>query len=154
MKRSERLRVLTRLTDSAERLARIQLAKANQDVQRKKEQQRQLVSYASEYQQSLVRAGEAGLTGAQLSRYQLFIGSLDKTIETQQLAVQRSQQQAGQSTAIWQAQRNRQRVFDDLVERARGDEQIDENRREQRAMDELGTQRHQRIQRSQSEDEL
>jgi len=139
MKRSDRLKTLTRLTESAERLARIQLAKATQEVQRKRAQQVQLEEYLGEYRRNLIASGEQGISGHALSRHRVFLDGLERTIETQVSAVAKAQHALQQSMAIWHAQRQRHQVFDGLVDAAKAEENREVLRKEQKALDESGS---------------
>ena len=59
------------------------------------------------------------------------------TIGVQQDAVRAARDQLTRDAVLWSRERNRVRVFDDLVERARMQERRVAERREQRAIDDL-----------------
>jgi flagellar FliJ protein len=137
VKRSRRLQTLVRLAGAAERQARLRLAQTSQDLGRKEQQGRLLESYDVEYAAGWIERGRVGLSGADLGRLAAFRASLASTIEIQQEAVRTARTQLARDAGNWSQERNRMRVFGDLVERARDQERRVAERREQRAIDDL-----------------
>ncbi len=137
MKRSRRLQTLVRLAGAAERQARLRLAQASQDLGRKEQQARLLESYDAEYAESWIERGRSGLSGADLGRLGAFRASLASTIGVQDEAVRAARARLANDAARWSQERNRVRVFDELVERAQLQERRVAERREQRAIDDL-----------------
>ena len=137
MKRSRRLQTLVRLAGAAERQARLRLAQASQDLGRKEQQARLLESYDAEYAESWIERGRSGLSGADLGRLGAVRQSLAVTIGGQEEAVRAARARLANDAARWSQERNRVRVFDELVERAQLQERRVAERREQRAIDDL-----------------
>ena len=137
MKRSERLNTLARLAGSIERAARTRLAHANQDVSRKLNQEQQLRDYESEYSNRWIASGRRGIEGTELQRIGAFRNSLQRAISTQEGVLAEARTNAGHAAMFWSKQRNRLNTLEDLVERARGREYLEREKRLQREIDEL-----------------
>lgn len=137
MKRSQRLQTLVRLAGAAERQARLRLAQTSQDLGRKEQQAGLLESYDAEYAERWIERGRSGLSGADLGRLGAFRASLASTIGVQQQAVRAARAQLSCDATLWAQERNRVRVFGDLVERAQREERRVAERREQRTIDDL-----------------
>ena len=135
--RSRRLATLERLAGMTERAARLRLARANQDLQRKLGQQAQLESYDAEYATRWLESGRAGLSGRRLGELAAFRQSLARTLQTHATAVGNARATLGQEGALWRRERERLRVFGALVESARRHEERESEKRRQHALDDL-----------------
>lgn len=141
MKRSDRLGTLVRLSAMAEQASRLRLARANQDLGRKEAQQRQLEGYDAEYAQDWIEEGRRGVAGQRLLGLAAFRAGLGRSLDAQQQAVDASAAARAAEAARWRATRERLRVFTDLAGRARAVEQRDQDRKTERALDELAARR-------------
>lgn len=135
--RSRRLATLERLAGMTERAARLRLARANQDLQRKLGQQAQLESYDAEYATRWLESGRAGLGGRRLMELASFRQGLARTLQAQAIAVGNARAVLGQEGARWSLERERLRVFGQLVESARKHEEQEAEKRRQHALDDL-----------------
>lgn len=137
MKRSRRLRTVADLAALAEAASRRRLATATQDLLRKEQQQTQLQAYDGEYAERWIETGRAGLGGIAIQRLARFRAGLGESIGLQEQFVDAARRAAAERAAEWAAQRERVRVFEDLVARARRVEEREQERREQRVQDDL-----------------
>ena len=135
--RSRRLGTLVRLAAMAERNARSGLARANEELVRKDSQHRQLESYEAEYGESWLEAGRAGLSGSRAKGLSAFRDSLAATLESHRASVRAAAVQRDEQAQRWRGMRAQLKVFEDLARRARRDEDLERERRLQKAMDEL-----------------
>ena len=137
MKRSRRLETLVRLAAMAENTARTGLARANEDVVRKDRQQQQLESYEAEYGAAWLEAGRNGMSGLQAKGLSAFRDSLATTLEGHRASVRTATLQREEYARRWRGMRAQLQVFEDLAARARRAEDIERERKLQKAMDEL-----------------
>jgi flagellar export protein FliJ len=135
MSRSARMETLLRLRSLAETAARRRLAQSSAELQRREAQCEQLQSYDREYAASWIERGAQGIDGAHIARFGLFRASLSATLATQQHAVQAGREQVSLRASQWADMRAREKVFEELAQRARRDEERERERREQRLAD-------------------
>lgn len=121
----------------AESTARTGLARANEEVVRKDRQQQQLESYEAEYGEAWLEAGRSGLSGLQAKGLSAFRDSLANTLEGHRASVRTAAMQRDEYARRWRAMRAQRRVFEDLAARARRTEDIERERKLQKAIDEL-----------------
>lgn len=121
----------------AERNARMGLARANQDLLRKDGQQQQLESYEAEYGEAWLAAGREGLSGERARGLSAFRDSLANTLEAQRASVRSAALQRDEQAQRWRGMRAQLRVFESLVARARRAEDLEQERRLQKMIDEL-----------------
>jgi flagellar protein FliJ len=137
MKRSRRLLTLVKLAGMAENAARQRLARANQELIHKQQQQRLLQSYDDEYSERWIETGRRGISGAELHRIGAFRTSLGATIKLQESQVAQSREGVARSASTWAGQRGQLRIFTELQQRARKLENAAADKREQRTVDDL-----------------
>ena len=128
---------LVRLAAMAERNARAGLAGANQDLLRKNVQQRQLESYEAEYGEAWLEAGRGGVSGPAAAGLAAFRVSLGNTLAANQASVSAAAESRDAQARRWQGMRQQLRVFTDLAERSRREEDRERERRLQKSIDEL-----------------
>ncbi|HEX2603708.1 MAG TPA: flagellar export protein FliJ [Oxalicibacterium sp.] len=88
--------------------------------------------YAQRFQQSLT----AGLSANGYHNYQVFLGKLEQAIAGQQLVVKDAHQRVEKERAAWQACERKRMSYDTLATRAQKAQQVKENKRDQKQMDE------------------
>lgn len=137
MRRSRQMDTLVRLAAMAERNARTGLAGANQDLLRKNGQQRQLESYEAEYGEAWLEAGRGGVSGQAAAGLSAFRVSLGNTMAAHQASVSAAAEARDVQARRWQGMRQQLRVFNDLAERSRREEDRERERRLQKSIDEL-----------------
>jgi len=135
MSRSRRMDTLLRLRSLAETAARRRLAQSSAELRRREAQCEQLQSYDQEYGANWIERGSQGIDGAHMARFGLFRASLAATLATQQGVVAAGREQVSLRAAQWADMRAREKVFEELVQRARREEKRERERREQRLAD-------------------
>ncbi|MDF7679675.1 flagellar export protein FliJ [Enterobacteriaceae bacterium ESL0689] len=114
-----------------------QLGQARQAQQAAEKQLTQLLNYQDEYCQKLNHTLCDGMASASWQNYQQFITTLDLAIEQQRQQLQQWGQKVDLAARQWQAKQQRLNAFDTLHTRARDAEQQQENKRDQKMMDEF-----------------
>lgn len=108
-------------------------------VRTSEEAQQKLVileQYRDDYAQRFQENLSSGLTAMNYRNFQLFIEKIDHAIAAQQGVVRTTQLRVADARAAWHACERKRMSYDTLVTRARQIEQVRDNRREQKQMDE------------------
>ncbi|HTH44899.1 MAG TPA: flagellar export protein FliJ [Oxalicibacterium sp.] len=88
--------------------------------------------YAQRFQQNLT----SGLSANGYHNYQVFLSKLEQAIAGQQQLVQDAHQRVERERTAWQACERKRMSYDTLATRAQKAQQIKENKRDQKQMDE------------------
>jgi len=136
VKRSDRMQTLLKLAGLVERASRLRLAQANTDLHRKEQQQRQLTEYQREYAEQWIASGKSGLSGAAVASLSAFRANLAAALAVQDRSVATAHEALTRSAEQWTVQRNRQRVFNELLGKALAQERRELQKRLQRDADE------------------
>lgn len=137
MKRSERMQLIERLARQREDQAARALAQTRQRIEQEQAQLQELEGYRQEYQSYLEQQGSVGLSIMQWRRTQGFIDQLGDVIQQQEGVIRRWHDQEHHLVQSWQKLYQRRRSLGQLVEKISVEEFIEEDRREQKALDEL-----------------
>ena len=100
-----------------------------------------LMQYRDEYATRFRQAAQGGITQREWHNYQEFLNRLDEAIEAQRqmVALQAKNTAAGQ--VFWQQQRKKLKAIDTLSERHYANENVQEQKREQKTQDEFAARR-------------
>jgi len=140
MTRTRRLRPIVQHTDKKEQQALQQVAQSQSILELEQARQAQLQDYKLEYQQR--KKHDIGVfTSLELQEFNRFMQQLDATIERQMDVVRLRQQEVEQKREIWNASRIDAKVIHKAVEKLQKQEIVEQERREQKALDEF-TQRN------------
>lgn len=115
------------------------LGKARSELDSYYQQLKQIEQYRLEYCQQLVQRGQAGLTASQYGHLNRFLTQLDETLAKQRSAEQHFKQQVENCQQHWMSVRKQRRSYEWLIEKKRSDKQRQQERREQKQMDEFST---------------
>jgi flagellar FliJ protein len=88
--------------------------------------------YAQRFQQNLT----SGLSASGYHNYQVFLAKLEQAIAGQQQLVQDAHQRVERERSAWQACERKRMSYDTLATRAQKAQQVKENKRDQKQMDE------------------
>ncbi|MEE2731443.1 MAG: flagellar export protein FliJ [Pseudomonadota bacterium] len=135
MKKSKRLLPVRQLNQQAEREEARKLAHLQQELQAAQQQRRELESYLADYFQTIQQQQSKVTQAAQLGLYQSFISRLQLAIRRQGELVQQRQAAVKAQTKRWVDANARLKTMDQLIEKARQQEQLEESRREQKLLD-------------------
>lgn len=139
MKRSDRLGTLAKLAAMAEQQARLQLAQSNKSLQRQQGQQRLLETYDMEYARLWLESARTGMMGSDVQRMNDFRSSLRTSLDTQETVVRQAVTQVAESASQWQGMRNRLRVFKELADRVRNEEDRAAEKHQEKALGDLAS---------------
>ena len=140
MTRTRRLRPVVQHTDKKEQQALLQVAQSQGMLELEQARQAQLQDYRLEYLQR--KKNDIGVfTPLELQEFNRFMQQLDATIEQQMEVVQLRQREVEQKREIWKASRIDAKVMHKVVEKLQKQEFVEQERKEQKALDEF-TQRN------------
>lgn len=136
MKRAQRLEVVQRTVDEAERRRAERLAACQRHLEESELKLRELERYHAEYARGFgLRAG-AGLAGANARDYQVFLARLAEAVRQQAQIVLRARAECDAEREQWRNAAQRAHSVGRLVESWRDEDRRALDRREQRESDE------------------
>ena len=135
MKKSKRLLPVRQLKQQAEREEAKKLANLQQQLEQAKQQRIELESYLAEYFQTIQQQQSQVTQASQLGLYQSFISRLQLAIRRQGELVQQHQAAVKAQTKRWVEANARLKTMDQMIDKARQQEDLEESRREQKLMD-------------------
>jgi len=147
MRRSQRLQVVLDLEQRREKAALEQFQAAQEALRQQQERLSELERYHAEYQQQMRDATQRTLEVRHLQAGQQFISQLASAIAQQQDQVARYEERARQARDEWQQAWERREGMARYVETCREKERAEDERIEQKALDEAANQRFARIMR-------
>ncbi len=133
MKRSRRLQPASDQAQREENTAAQNLGRRLEQLQYARRKLDELLAWEQEYAAQLQK-GVANL--GQLQSYRQFMQELTRAIEAQRLIVAEAEEGAKQARSAWQGRYARKMVVNRLVEKYQLSERKDEERREQKEMEE------------------
>lgn len=140
MTRTRRLRPVVQHTDKKEQQALQQVAQSQRLLEIEQVRQAQLQDYKLDYLQK--KKHDIGVfTPLELQEFNRFMQQLDETIERQMELVEMRQREVEQKREAWNATRIDSKVIHKVVEKLQKQEFVEQERREQKALDEF-TQRN------------
>ncbi|WP_028451896.1 flagellar export protein FliJ [Chitinilyticum aquatile] len=101
----------------------------------------QLEGYRTEYRSRLTGQTGGGMTVAQWRDYQLFLAKLDVACQQQREEIARLQQRYDDLRLVWLEKERKVKAFEALEQRHHQNEQLKENRREQKMLDDFNSRR-------------
>ena len=143
-RRSQRLQVVLDVEDRHEQAARERFQSAQQALAEQKQRLDELERYHNEYQQQIREDASGTTSAARLQAGQQFISQLVAAIAQQQQQVDRHQAAVEEARKQWQAAREKREGMARYIETCRRREAREDERREQKALDEAANQRYAR----------
>lgn len=135
MKKSLRLRPVRDLKQQQERLEARKLADLQQQLQQARRQCTELEGYLKEYFNSVSSQRQLVRQASQLALYQAFVDRLQQAIQHQMQVVRQREMAVQAQTQKWISASEKLKSMDDLILRARQQEQLDADKREQKILD-------------------
>ena len=140
MTRTRRLRPVVQHTDKKEQQALQQVAQSQGILEIEQARQVQLQDYKLDYLRK--KKHDMGVfTPLELQEFNRFMQQLDETIGRQMDVIQLRQREVEQKREVWNASRIDAKVIHKVVEKLQKQEFVEQERREQKALDEF-TQRN------------
>ncbi|ENM5915086.1 flagella biosynthesis chaperone FliJ [Vibrio mimicus] len=115
------------------------LSKARSELESYYLQLRQIEQYRLEYCQQLVERGQSGLTASQYGHLNRFLTQLDETLAKQKSAEQHFRMQVENCELHWMSMRQKRKSYQWLLEKKQTERQLQQEKREQKQMDEFST---------------
>ena len=136
MTRSQRLHPVVEHTDKKERRALQEVAVSKNLLEIEQARQLQLQNYKLEYLEK--KKYDIGVfTPHELQEFNRFLQQLDQTIERQMELVEVRQQELLQKRQLWNAMRIDSKKMHKVVEKLQQQESVEQERKEQKALDEF-----------------
>lgn len=142
--RSERLKVVLDLEQRKEDAALDVMNKARQQLQHHHQQLESLRQYQADYRNQM-RQGQRGVVSiSRLQGWQAFIAQLDQAILAEEKQAQRAAVSFEKARDAWREAYERKQGMVRHIEACRAQEQRDQDKREQKALDEAANRIHAR----------
>ena len=125
------------MAQKAERVAALQLGRAQGLLGQAQTKLADLEKYLQGYQQQWISEGQRGVSGQWLMNYQRFLSQLDVAIAQQQQAVNWHRNNLDKVREVWQQRNARLEGLRKLVQRYLDEARLAEDKREQKLLDEL-----------------
>lgn len=135
MKKSVRLRPVRDIKQQQERQEARKLAELQRQLLLARKQLDDLQGYLKEYFASVNAARQHVTQASQLGLYQVFIQRLQEAIQHQAQLIKQRELVVQAQTRKWLEASTRLKTMDDLIARARQQEEIAEDKREQKLLD-------------------
>lgn len=135
MKKSKRLLPVRQLKHQEERTEAKKLAQIQQELAAAKNQLGELQVYLADYFNTVSNQQGQIHSAAQLGQYQNFISKLKEAIQRQQQDIKQREQVLQAQTQKWFEASNKLKTMDELIEKARQQEEREADAREQKILD-------------------
>ncbi|CDG21702.1 Flagellar fliJ protein [Xenorhabdus poinarii G6] len=136
MRQHSPLVTLRELAQDAAEKAALQLAQIRQNHLQMAQQLTALMDYQDEYRSRLNNTLSNGMSCSTWQNYQQFMKTLEIAIEQHKLQLNQWDKRLEQAISHWQEKQQRLNAFDTLQQRAEQNLQSQQNRMEQKQMDE------------------
>ncbi len=136
MSRTRKLDPVIDMARKATESELIKLGEHNALLQREQNQLDDLMQYRDEYLARFRQGDPMQMSAKKALDLRGFLAQLDQAIQAQQLQVNHSQQVVNRQQQNWLQARNKEQALDSLMARYRADEEVKQQRREQRENDE------------------
>lgn len=139
MKRAQRLRPLHDLADQNERSCALRVADCERRIAAGEQRYEELVRYRLEYQQLFHARASGGAPMRGLREQQVFIARLSEAVRAQRALVELLRAEAVQLQGQWRDAATRKQAVGKVIEHARSEEIMTQEKRQQRELDELAS---------------
>ena len=140
MTRTGRMAPVQQVMDDSERRHQQRLADAQRRLAESELKLAELQRYHLEYAQAFGQRATTGATGMMLRDYQVFLGRLAEAVRQQSQFVSRAREEVAVEMHHWQGAAQRAKALGTVVERWRGEERRELERRDQQETDERAQQ--------------
>ncbi|OZG72887.1 flagellar export protein FliJ [Hahella sp. CCB-MM4] len=134
-KRSQRLKIVLDLIDREEEQERQALGQIRSQLHASDAKIEQLIAYQRQYQEDLRSTSSSVKSVRHIQTFHVFISRLGTAIEQQQQQSLLLKQKLEVQTGKWQMVYQKKKNMEEFVDRCRNEEQIEEDRKEQRQLD-------------------
>lgn len=138
MTRAKRMARITRLAQTAEQIAAVELGKARGELARQRAQLAELRSYRADYARRL-ETGGITLGGYEAQQLRVFVQRVDEAVATLEARVEQAERRCDRERENWVRQRRKSDAYEDVTARAQRVEAGAAERGLQREIDDRGT---------------
>lgn len=135
MKKSQRLRPVQQLKQREERTQARKLAEIQSQLADSRRQLGELESYLQDYFSTVNNQQRMIHSATQLGQYQNFISKLKLAIEHQKEDIKQRESALKAQTKLWALSRSQLNSMDELIEKSRLQEAVEEEKKAQKQMD-------------------
>ena len=139
MKREQRLRPLHELAGQNERQCALRVADCERRIAAGEQRYQELVRYRLEYEQLFHARASGGAPMRGLREQQVFIARLAEAVRAQRTLVEQLRAESVQLQEQWRSAATRKQAVGRVIEHARSEEFMSQEKRQQRELDELAT---------------
>ena len=139
MKRAQRLRPLHELAEQNERSCALRVADCDRRITAGEQRYEELVRYRLEYQQLFHARASGGSPMRALREQQVFIARLSEAVRAQRTLVELLRAESAQLQEQWREAATRKQAVGKVIEHARTEEIMTQEKRQQRELDELAS---------------
>jgi flagellar FliJ protein len=136
MTKSKRLEPVARIAENRERRAAAELAASRQRLEEQAARLRELISYRDDYSRRFQEAGRQGFDAARMADYRRILAQLAEAIAWQEQRLATLRRDCEQLQRRWADTHTRTAALDKAIDRMRGEERREADRREQGELDE------------------
>ena len=140
MKKTQRIDMVQRVVEEHERRKAQALALCEQRVREAQSRLEELEGYRSAYVRDFSKRAQAGLDGAGVREYQVFLSRLDEALHHQSQIVTQAELARTAELENWRSAARRAAAVDTLAKHWRAEEQRVQDRRDQHETDERSQQ--------------
>ena len=137
MKREQRLRPIHDMAGQTERSFAARLGESERRVLEAEQRHLELLRYRQEYEQTFHARASDGAPMRTLREQQVFIARLSEAVHAQQLLLERLRSESAATRTQWREAATRKQVVGKVIEHARTEEAMRQDRQQQRDTDEL-----------------
>lgn len=136
-KRSQRFKPIHQLAQRREDVAAQTLGKVQRELTEHQDKLAELIQYYEDYQTRFTEQASNGMSISQVQSYQNFISQLKIAITQQRQHISRVEEARDTKRAEWTTERQKSQVLEKVISRHEKKELQEENKQEQRRLDEF-----------------
>jgi flagellar FliJ protein len=140
MKKTERIGMVRRVVDDIERRKAEALAACEKSVRAAQAKLEELEAYRAAYVRDFARRAEAGISGASVREYHVFLGRLDEALRQQSQVLTQARLQRGAELESWRNAARRATAVGNLATHWQAEERQATDKIEQKETDERSQQ--------------
>jgi len=135
--KSQRMHPVNKLAEKKEQQSAIIFSQCLAKVKALEDQLQKLYSYRAGYNQQMIEMSGQGVGSHRLQDTLMFMSNLNKSIEGILLQIQQQKKECEGKKKLWMAMHNKTRIYTKVTKKYVVEEQLIENKKEQKLLDEF-----------------
>ena len=135
--KSQRMKPVNQLAEKKEQQSAIIYSQCLKQVQALENQLQKLYSYRAGYNQQMIDMSGQGVGSHRLQDTLMFMNNLNKSIEGILLQIQQQKKVCEEKKQLWMAMHNKTRIYNKVTKKYVVEEQLMQNKKEQKLLDEF-----------------